>query len=179
MGLNEDSRFLSLILRHKPEVIGISRDEHGWADVDEVVAGIGRGRKFDRDTLEEIVRTDAKGRYSFNEDRTRIRANQGHSLPVDVELKEGEPPAVLWHGTGEKYVGSIERQGLIPKSRLYVHLSADRETARRVGQRHGRPVIYRVLAGTMREDGFVFYRSENGVWLIKEVPVRYLERENG
>lgn len=176
MGLTETSKFLSLILRHKPEVIGITLDEHGWADVKEVIAGIGKTRKFDRDMLEEIVRTDQKQRYSFNEDATLIRANQGHSIPVDVELETAEPPEILWHGTGEKYVSSIEKTGLLPKSRLYVHISGDMETAYKVGQRHGKAVVYRVLAGKMTKDGYTFYRSKNGVWLTKEVPVSYLER---
>lgn len=179
MGLTETSKFLSLILRHKPEVIGISLDEHGWAKVEEVIEGIGRTRECSREILEEIVRTDAKQRYSFNEDKTRIRANQGHSIPVDVQLKAVKPPTFLWHGTGEKYVGSIEKSGLLPKSRLYVHLSGDRETAYQVGKRHGKPVVYRIAAQKMQEEGYTFYRAENGVWLIKEVPARYLEKEQG
>ena len=134
MSLTETSKFLSLILRHKPEVIGISLDEHGWARVDKVIEGIGKTRKFDFMILEEIVRTDSKQRYSFNEDKTLIRANQGHSIPVDVQLDMTEPPDILWHGTGEKYVSSIEKSGLLAKGRLYVHLSGDAETARRVGQ---------------------------------------------
>lgn len=142
MNLKETSKFISLILRHKPETIGISLDEHGWADVDELIAGISRTHELDRDILEEIVRTDDKQRYSFNEDKTLIRANQGHSIPVDVELDEVKPPEELWHGTGEKYVLSIDRQGLLPKSRLYVHLSKDEETAVKVGKRHGKPVLY-------------------------------------
>lgn len=177
MSLRETSKFLSLILRHKPEVIGISLDEHGWAKVDEVIEGISKTREFNKDILVKIVQQDNKQRYSFNEDQTLIRANQGHSIPVDVELDVVEPPEILWHGTGEKYVSSIERKGLIPKSRLYVHISGDRETAYQVGQRHGKAVIYKVLAGKMHEDGYVFFRSKNGVWLTKEVPVRYLERE--
>lgn len=177
MSLKETSKFISLILRHKPEVIGISLDEHGWADVEELILGISKTREFSREMLEEIVRTDQKQRYSFNEDKTLIRANQGHSIPVDVELDVVSPPEILWHGTGEKYGSSIEKMGLIPKSRLYVHLSEQRETACQVGQRHGKLVIYRVLAGKMQQDGYIFYRSKNGVWLTKEVPVRYLERE--
>ena len=176
MSLTETSKFISLILRHKPEVIGISLDEHGWAKVDELIAGIAKTRKFNMDMLEEIVRPDEKQRYSFNEDRTLIRANQGHSIPVDVELEEAEPPEELWHGTGEKFTASIEAQGLIPKSRLYVHLSKDEDTAVRVGQRHGKPVLYIVRAGEMRRDGYQFYLSRNGVWLTKEVPVKYLRR---
>lgn len=177
MAFTQTSKFLSLILRHKPETIGITLDEHGWAKVDQVIEGIGKTRTFNMEILEEIVRTDAKQRYAFNEDKTLIRASQGHSIPVDVELEIVNPPEILWHGTGEKYVSSIEKAGLIPKSRLYVHLSRDVETARQVGSRHGKVVIYRVLAGKMQEDGYVFYRSENGVWLTKEVPVSYLETE--
>lgn len=126
--------------------------------------------------LEEIVRTDNKQRYSFNEDRTLIRANQGHSIPVDVELPVTEPPEILWHGTGRKYVESIDQTGLLPKGRLYVHLSQDTETAVKVGSRHGRAVVYRVKSGRMAADGYLFYRSVNGVWLTKEVPVQYLEK---
>lgn len=177
MSLTDTSKFMSLILRHKPETIGISLDEHGWANVDELIAGIARTHKFNMDILEEIVRTDNKQRYSFNEDKTLIRANQGHSIPVDVELDEAEPPAELWHGTGEKYVSSIDKQGLIPKSRLYVHLSKDEETAMNVGKRHGKPVLYKVKAGDMYKDGYKFFLSKNGVWLTKEVPVKYLEKK--
>ena len=171
---DNDGRFLSFILRHRPDAIGISLDEHGWARTEELIAGIAKSRPFDMQTLEEIVRTDSKQRYSFNEDKTLIRANQGHSIPVDVELEKKTPPDVLWHGTGEKYVESINQIGLIPKSRLYVHLSKDYETAKTVGSRHGKPVVYRVSAKQMAEDGYQFYLSVNGVWLTKEVPVQYL-----
>ncbi len=176
MGLTEVSRYLSLILRHKPEVIGISLDEHGWADVEDLIAGIARDNEFNMEILEEIVATDNKQRYSFNEDKTLIRANQGHSVPVDVGLEEKEPPELLWHGTGEKFVASIDVQGLIPKSRLYVHLSADEETAVKVGRRHGNPILYQVKTGLMYRDGYKFYQSVNGVWLTKDVPAEYLER---
>lgn len=169
------SKFLSLILRHKPETIGISLDEHGWAEVDRLIAGIAKTREFNMGLLEEIVRTDNKQRYSFNEDKTRIRANQGHSIPVDVQLERVEPPEFLWHGTGEKYVASIKKAGLIPKGRLYVHLSSDPKTARDVGRRHGKPVVFRVLAGRMQEEGCPFFRSKNGVWLTEKVPAKYLE----
>lgn len=168
------SKYISLILRHKPEVIGISLDEHGWAVVDDLIAGVSKTHSLDMETLERIVAEDEKQRYSFNEDKTLIRANQGHSIPVDVELPEVTPPAVLYHGTGLKYKESIDKQGLIPKSRLYVHLSGDADTARKVGQRHGKPVIYNVDTAAMHADGYTFYRSVNGVWLTKEVPVRYL-----
>ena len=170
------SKYISLILRHKPEVIGITLDEHGWAEVDALIAGVSKTHPLDMNILERIVAEDEKQRYSFNEDHTLIRANQGHSIHVDVELKEVIPPDILYHGTGEKYTASIDVQGLIPKSRLYVHLSGDKETAHKVGQRHGRPVIYEVKSGEMHKDGFVFYRSVNGVWLTKSVPAKYLER---
>ena len=172
------SKFISLILRHKPETIGISLDEHGWADIQELIEGVNsaRGHFLDMDTLEDIVRTDEKQRYSFNEDHTLIRANQGHSIPVDVELEEKTPPDMLWHGTGEKYVASIDEQGLIPRGRLYVHLSSDTETAKKVGSRHGKPVIYQIDCGQMVKDGFTFFQSANRVWLTKEVPARYLKK---
>lgn len=174
------SKFISLILRHKPDSIGISLDEHGWADVSALLVGINRtpGNQIDMETLEEIVRTDEKQRYSFNADHSLIRANQGHSIPVDVELEEKTPPDHLWHGTGEKYVPSIDSQGLLPKSRLYVHLSKDRATATNVGSRHGRPVIYRIDCRKMSEDGYKFFLSANGVWLTKRVPLAYLHKES-
>ncbi len=176
MNHRRTSRYLCLILRHKPEVIGITLDEHGWADVEALIEGVSRTHELDREILERIVDEDEKGRYSFNEDHTKIRANQGHSIPVDVELEELAPPEILFHGTGENYVDSIDRQGLIPKTRLYVHLSADYGTAVKVGQRHGKPVVYTVDSKRMQEDGYVFYCSVNGVWLTKEVPARYLKR---
>ena len=172
------SRFISLILRHKPETIGITLDEHVWADVQDLIDGINRssGHTLDMELLEEIVRTDEKQRYSFNEDHTLIRANQGHSVSVDVELEEKIPPDTLWHGTGEKYVSSIDVQGLIPKSRLYVHLSSDIDTARNVGSRHGKPVIYAINCRAMVRDGYRFFLSANHVWLTKEVPAQYMKK---
>ena len=176
MGLTDTSKFLSLILRHKPETIGIKLDEHGWADVSELISGISKTRPFDMKMLEEIVRTDNKQRYSFNEDKTLIRANQGHSIPVDVELEKKTPPEFLYHGTGEKFVSSIDKEGLLSKSRLYVHLSKDTETAVKVGSRHGKPVVYRVAARKMADEGYEFFLSVNGVWLVKAVPAEYLSK---
>lgn len=179
MNLNNLSKYLSLILRHKPEVIGITLDEHGWANVNELINGIIDSDKnyigLNLDIIDEIVRTDNKQRYSFNEDKTLIRANQGHSIPVDVELEKVKPPEYLYHGTGKKYVESINKQGLIPKSRLYVHLSKDKETAVNVGERHGEIVLYIIKSEEMYRDGYEFYLSKNGVWLTKEVPVKYME----
>ncbi len=176
MSYKKTSKFISLILRHKPETIGITLDEHGWADVSELISGVSKTRPLDMEDLERIVAEDEKQRYSFNEDKTLIRANQGHSIPVDVELEQVEPPEILYHGTATRFVESIDREGLIPKSRLYVHLSGDEETAVKVGRRHGKPVIYRIKSGEMHRDGYVFYKSVNGVWLIKAVPVKYLEK---
>ena len=176
MNLTNLSRYLSLILRHKPEAIDITLDEHGWASVNDLICGIEKNNPgFNMDILKQIVRTDSKQRYSFNDDKSLIRANQGHSVNVDVELKEKEPPEYLYHGTGEKYVESINQDGLISKSRLYVHLSKDIKTAENVGKRHGKEVVYRINSGQMYRDGYKFYLSENEIWLTKEVPVKYLE----
>ena len=174
----ELSKFLSLILRHKPETIGKKLDEHGCADVQELIDGIGKTHRFSMDMLEKIVAEDDKQRYSFNEDKTLIRANQGYSINVDVELKKTIPPETLWHGAGEKNVASILQDGLIPKSRLYVHLSKDYDTAVKVGSRHGKPVVFKVYAGRMAEEGYEFFMSENGVWLSKHVPKEYIEVYN-
>lgn len=176
MTLIDTSKLISLVLRHKPETIGITLDEHGWANVDELIAGIAKSHPIDMEMLEEIVRTDNKQRYSFNEDKTLIRANQGHSIPVDVELQPVAPPELLYHGTGEKYTSAIDRQGLVPRSRLYVHLSSELDTARTVGARHGKPFIYIVRSGEMARNGFTFYRSVNGVWLTDRVPAEYLDK---
>ena len=174
MNLTQISKYLSLVLRHKPEAAGITLDEHGWADVYDLIGGVKKKYpEFCWKMLEKIVETDEKQRYSFNADGTLIRANQGHSINVDVELEEIEPPEFLYHGTGEKYVESILEHGLIPKSRLYVHLSIDEETAENVGRRHGKPVIFIISSKRMYEDGYKFYKSKNGVWLTKGVPVEY------
>lgn len=170
------SVFISLVLRHKPDAAGIQLDEHGWANVEELISGINStGRKIDMKILEEIVASDEKGRYSFNEDMSLIRANQGHSIPVDVELREQEPPEFLYHGTAERFLENIQAEGLKPMSRLYVHLSKDKETAIKVGKRHGKPVILQVHSGELFRDGNKFYLSENGIWLIQSVPTRYFE----
>ena len=150
----------------------------GWANVEELIQGIAKNNPgFNKEILEEIVRTDNKQRYSFNDDKILIRANQGHSIPVDVELEEKEPPKILYHGTGEKYIASIDQNGLIPKSRLYVHLSKDVETAKAVGKRHGKEVVYSINSEQMYKDGYKFYLSKNGVWLTKRVPVKYVMKE--
>lgn len=173
-----ESRFLSLVLRHKPEEAGITLDEHGWANVDELVKGLSRRLPFSPKMLEEIVETDAKGRYSFNEDHTLIRANQGHSVLVDIELEEKVPPATLYHGTAKRFLDSIMEQGLVPKSRLYVHMSSDKETAIKVGRRHGTPAVLAINASAMHKAGIKFFVSKNGVWLTKHVPPNYIKGTN-
>ncbi|MBR0418823.1 MAG: RNA 2'-phosphotransferase [Erysipelotrichaceae bacterium] len=176
MSDTKTSKFISLILRHRPEAIGITLDEHGWADVEELINGINRSRPFTMKDLERIVAQDEKQRYSFNQDKTKIRANQGHSINVDVELKELTPPDILYHGTGMKNVEAIDKEGLKPMGRLYVHLSKDIETATKVGLRHGKPFIYEIDCKSMVNDGYGFYLSKNGIWLTKEVPIRYLRK---
>lgn len=174
------SVFISLILRHKPEEIGISLDEHGWANVEELINGINNsGRKINMEILEEIVRTDDKKRYSFNENKTLIRANQGHSIPVDVELKEAVPPKVLYHGTATRFLDSISKQGIKSMSRLYVHLSDNIVTAIKVGMRHhGKCVVLVIDADKMYNDGWKFYLSENGVWLTDYVDWKYVNMKD-
>ena len=174
--LKNISVFMSLILRHKPETIGIKLDEHGWVNVDELITGINKEKNVDLDfdTLKYIVDNDEKQRYSFNNDCTKIRANQGHPVNVDLELLPVEPPEYLYHGTAFKSVGSILKEGLTKRSRMYVHLSSDYNTAVKVGKRHGKPVIFIVESKKMYEDGYKFYLSENKVWLTDKVPSKYL-----
>ena len=177
MSITETSRYIALILRHKPETIDIKLDSHGWASVDDLIRGVSKTHPLTVEMLEMIVEIDDKQRFAFNEDKTLIRANQGHSVSVDVELKETIPPKTLFHGTAEKYVDLIDKSGLIPKSRLYVHLSETVETAIKVGSRHGKSVVYTVDTERMTADGFKFYLSVNGVWLTKRVPIEYLEKQ--
>ena len=175
MNLNKISRKVSFLLRHKEGFF----DEHGWSDVADVVKEIQTiYPDFDEGTLREIVFTDEKGRYSYNQDETRIRANQGHTIPVDVELKKLSPPEILYHGTATRFMNRIEREGLNGQSRIYVHLSSDEETARKVGKRHGKPAVLRIHAGRMEQDGYEFFLSENHVWQTKIVPASYIERMN-
>lgn len=171
------SRFLSLILRHRPERVGIQLEAGGWVEVDRLLAACRQqGMPFDRATLERLVKTNDKQRFSFNEDGSKIRANQGHSVTVDLGLKPLKPPKWLYHGTARQFLSSIQKQGLLRRSRHHVHLSGDYKTAIRVGQRHGQAVVLKVKAGEMAADGYAFYHSANGVWLTETVPPRYLEK---
>jgi putative RNA 2'-phosphotransferase len=170
------SKFLSLILRHSPETIGLQLDENGWADVAELITKAAAHRQvFDKATLEMVVAGNDKQRFSFNEDHTRIRANQGHSINVELNLVAQEPPEVLYHGTVAKFLQNIKQEGLLKMSRQHVHLSKERATAEKVGSRRGVPVILTVRSGQMFHDGIAFYLSENGVWLTDKVPAKYIE----
>jgi putative RNA 2'-phosphotransferase len=169
------SKYLSKHLRHEPERLGLELAPGGWVAVDDLLAGCARNRfPVTRDELQEVVTRNDKQRFSFDETGSRIRANQGHSTEVDLQLEPAEPPAVLYHGTGAKSVESILRDGLRKMARHHVHLSGDVATATRVGARHGRPVVLAVDAAAMRHAGVLFYRSANGVWLVDEVPPQYL-----
>ena len=169
------SKFLSLIFRHQPDTIGISLDEAGWVDVDLLLAAM----KSQRDPithaeLQEIVATSEKQRFAFSEDGKRIRANQGHSVHVDLGFEAANPPELLFHGTVERFLDSIRKQGLLRGSRHHVHLSADEATAANVGGRRGKPVILVIDAQAMKDAGYEFFVSPNGVWLTEHVPPEYL-----
>jgi putative RNA 2'-phosphotransferase len=170
------SKFLSLVLRHQPEVIGLVPDEQGWVEVSELLQKMRvKGVAIDFETLEQVVATNDKKRFAFNGDKSRIRASQGHSIQVDLGYRENEPPDVLYHGTDRENKEAIVKEGLKKGKRHHVHLSTDRETAIKVGQRHGPPFVFEVMAKEMHDEGYVFFVSENGVWLIESVPARFLK----
>lgn len=173
------SKMLTSALRHKPEKIGITIEAlGGWTDVDELLKAMrAHGCAIDMPMLETIVANDNKQRYSFSADKRKIRANQGHSIDVVMDYLEPEPPALLYHGTGEKSVDAILREGIKRMSRQYVHLSRDIQTAVKVGQRHGKPVVLTVSSAQMFSDGYRFFLSENGVWLTELVPTKYISVE--
>ncbi|MES2513134.1 MAG: RNA 2'-phosphotransferase [Bacteroidota bacterium] len=174
--LKHISKFLSLILRHKPEEIGITMDANGWVSVDELIEKCRqKNTVFDFDILDEIVISSDKQRFAFSDDYSKIRANQGHTVNVDLEFEPTEPTGFLYHGTVEKFIGSIRSKGLQKMQRLHVHLSKDLETAVKVGSRRGKPIILKINASQMHTDGHVFYLSKNGVWLCEEVPAKYIE----
>jgi putative RNA 2'-phosphotransferase len=176
--LVEISKFLSYVLRHKPQAIGIALDDEGWVPIDELLAAAENARhRITRDQLEEVVATNDKKRFSLSTDGRMIRANQGHSVEVDLQFQPVEPPELLYHGTVERFLESIKRIGLVRGNRLHVHLSADYQTAVRVGQRRGRPVVLTVESLRMHRDGHPFIVSENSVWLTESVPVKYLRFE--
>jgi putative RNA 2'-phosphotransferase len=169
------SKFMSLVLRHKPEEIGLELDEQGWAKVNELISKMNaKGLQVTTGIIEKVVETNDKKRFAFNADKTLIRASQGHSIEVELNLPAVIPPDILYHGTTDKYLESILTTGLQKQSRQHLHLSATEETARAVGSRHGKPVILVINARLMHEAGFCFYLSENNVWLTDAVPVQYI-----
>jgi putative RNA 2'-phosphotransferase len=171
------SKFISLVLRHKPEEIGLTLDGNGWADVNELLdKSRTNGPSITFDELKKIVETNEKKRFSFNDDLSKIRANQGHSVEVDVRLNRVAPPEILYHGTAERFLNEILNGGLKKMNRLHVHLTDNYETAVKVGMRHGKPVVLAVSAKVMHEEGAVFYLSENSVWLVEHVEPHYLKK---
>ena len=170
------SKFLSLVLRHQPEVIGITLDENGWTDVDFLLEKINAsGTLITKEILAHVVETNSKKRFAFSEDKKMIRASQGHSVEIELGYDSKQPPEILYHGTVKKVLGIIRKTGLQKRERHHVHLSSDIETAQKVGQRHGHEVvILEVQSGKMYRDGFIFFQSDNGVWLTDNVPVEYL-----
>ena len=177
--LTHISKFLSMVLRHQPETIGIQLDQNGWTDVDELIEKANNnGIKFDRETLSHIVATNTKKRFAFNKTLDKIRASQGHSIEIELGYTNQKPPEILYHGTSEKSVQPIIDTGLEKRSRQHVHLSSDIETAIKVGQRHGKPFVFKVLAELMYNDNFQFFISDNGVWLTDNVPTKHLKRND-
>lgn len=169
------SKFLSLVLRHKPKTIDIVLDDNGWADVNTLIQKSAiKGVRFDFPTLQHIVDTNAKKRFAFNDAFDKIRANQGHSIEIDLGYTAQEPPEILYHGTATRFIGSILQTGLEKRQRHHVHLSKDTSTAINVGQRHGQPVVLEVLALQMYHDKYEFFLSDNGVWLTDNVPTKYI-----
>ena len=174
----ETSKFISYVLRHKPEAIGLSLDSEGWAEIGALLRlAAAHGNEISHEQLMRIVAQSDKKRFTVSADGLYIRAAQGHSTEqVAISYTSQTPPEVLFHGTAERFCESIRARGLMPGERQYVHLSSDRATAMAVGKRHGKPVIFTVQAAAMVRDGFLFHLSENGLWLTREVPPGYLAR---
>jgi putative RNA 2'-phosphotransferase len=178
-GLNRElvriSKFLSLVLRHKPEKIGLSLDQSGWAQVSELLSKANQaGLSLSKELLQQVVEQNDKMRFSFSQDGLRIRANQGHSIQIDLGLEALMPPKFLFHGTVTRFLDSIKQRGLIARKRTHVHLSPDQQTAIKVGRRHGKPIVLTIHAGRMYECGFQFFCSANGVWLTQRVPAEHI-----
>lgn len=173
--LLQTSKLLSYLLRHDPESIGLSLNAQGWANIDELIDRANKnGKDLSRNLVFQVVEQNDKQRFVLSEDRNKIRANQGHSLAVDLELSPVIPPDILYHGTASRFLDSIHLQGLLPSGRHHVHLSATVETAIAVGNRHGKPVVLIVAANKMMQEGYNFYQSKNGVWLTDKVPPEYI-----
>lgn len=172
------SKFLSLVLRHQPEKIDIKLDDQGWVDVSLLLKQMkAYGKNIDFELLSEVVRTNDKKRFAFSEDGSKIRANQGHSISVDLKYKETEPPVFLYHGTVSKFIGDIKDKGLLKMNRHHVHLSESIETATKIGARRGKPIILTIKSGEMFKQGYKFYKSENNVWLTEMIPSNFINFE--
>ena len=170
------SKFLSLVLRHKPEEIGLELDPQGWASTEELLAKMqARGFSIDLAILQQVVKENDKQRFKLSEDLSRIRANQGHSIHIELGLTPQVPPDVLFHGTAKRNIPSILEKGLLKGARQHVHLSYEKETAIKVGTRHGKPIVFQVDTRKMHQEGHPFFQSENGVWLTDYVAPRFLE----
>lgn len=172
-------KFISLILRHEPKKIDLDLDRNGWADVEELIRKSSIHKiYFTKKELELIVESNDKKRYSFNNDKTKIRANQGHLIPIDMEFEPVEPPEFLFHGTAERFLSSIREQGITKMSRQHIHLSSTKETANKVGARHGKSVVLTIHSGKMYKEGIIFHKSVNGVWLTDYVHPVYIEESS-
>ncbi|ALB63939.1 RNA:NAD 2'-phosphotransferase [Cronobacter condimenti 1330] len=171
------SKFLSYVLRHQPESIGLQLDTEGWAAVNDLITLAGKaGTPLTPALIEAVVRDNDKQRFALTEDKLHIRAVQGHSTnQVAMTWAEKQPPQTLWHGTATRFINSIRAQGLVAGSRHHVHLSGDEVTAMSVGKRHGKPVVLKIRAGAMHQQGFAFYQAENGVWLTLAVPAAFID----
>ncbi|MGJ8682193.1 RNA 2'-phosphotransferase [Paraglaciecola sp.] len=172
--IKKASKFLSFILRHCPEDIGLELDNNGWADTSEIIDKSSSQITLTKELIEEVVLTSDKQRFKLSDDGLRIRANQGHSINVNLDLTPSQPPEELYHGTASRFVKSITEEGLKAGQRQHVHLSTDIDTAKSVGQRYGKPVILKVDSKSMFKQGFTFYLSDNNVWLTEHVPAEFL-----
>jgi putative RNA 2'-phosphotransferase len=172
------SKFLSLVLRHSPQTIHLNIDKNGWVNIDELIQNANKYKRMHLtvDLINTIVKTNDKQRFILSDDGKRIRANQGHSINIDLELEAKTPPDILYHGTASRFLDSIMKDGLKPMSRQHVHLSQTEETALKVGKRHGKPIVLFINAKNMFEDGYKFYLSENNVWLVNNVPAKYIKK---
>ena len=172
------SKFISLVLRHKPDSIGLKLDDNGWADVHELITCLSiyqKNKSFTKELLNEIVQTNDKKRFEYNQDGCKIRARQGHSVDVDLNYSPSIPPFNLFHGTAHKYIDLIKKNGIKKMKRHHVHLSKDYDTAVKVGKRHGEVIVLKVDSKSMSDDGFTFFKTDNDVWLTDEVPIKYIE----
>ena len=172
--LTQTSKFLSYVLRHKPDAIGLELDSEGWVAIDELISKA--NVPITEELLKEVVITNDKQRFAISKDGKRIRANQGHSVKVDLQLKSQQPPDILYHGTASRFLDDILKEGLKPKQRQHVHLSSDTDTAIAVGQRYGEPVVLTVNARKMYQQGYKFFLSKNNVWLTESVPPSQIHR---